>query len=88
MPDSSLYPATRGLPQITQDKMQDLFQLKERMGFGIGGSSRDGNASCGIPSPVTGGDALANPLNDAEPPSDLTERIRGIVQRVLQERGK
>jgi L-fuculose-phosphate aldolase len=74
--------------QITQDKMQDLFQLKERLGFRDRRLQPGGNVSCGIPSPVTGGDTYANPLNEAESSSGLTERIRGIVQRVLKEHGK
>ena len=75
--------------QITQEKMQDLFNLKQKLGIPDRRTQAGGNANCQIPSPVPG---VLEPFQNQgscpaqTPEDDSTARIREIVRRVLNEK--
>jgi len=71
-----------GYHQIDQEKMADLFKLKEQFGLSDRRTMPGGNVSCEIPSPVTGnGQLMSNP-------EQLAEIVQKVVWQVIQESQK
>lgn len=77
-----------GTKQITQEKMQELFQLKERFGIPDRRTEPGGDASCCLPSPVPGIEPpnRIDPGEPAESQEALAARIERIVRSVLQQK--
>jgi L-fuculose-phosphate aldolase len=75
-----------GHKQIDQDKMSELFQLKERLGYADRRTAPGGNVSCSIPSPTPDNHPAENSPGAAR--DELQAQIGRIVQKVIQERQK
>lgn len=85
-----LYTMQLGQPkQISQEKMAELFQLKERLGFYDRRTQAGGDVSCRVPSPTPPDELPRAPK--ASSPSGAGEQseetIQRIVRAVLREKG-
>lgn len=85
-----LYTMQLGQPkQISQEKMAELFQLKERLGYYDRRTQPGGDVSCCLPSPTPEeqfpyAPASSCPLGTGERPEETIQRI---VRSVLREKG-
>ena len=69
-----------GEKQITDDKMSELFQLKQNLGYSDPRLKPGGNTSCQIPSPI---------FNTKSDKSDeIVKIVTDVVKQVLSEREK
>jgi len=76
--------------QITQEKMQDLFKLKDRFGIPDRRLQPGGSMDCRLPSPVSVSSAPppADCMDSGGSQDDLTAQVRRIVRQVLQDKGQ
>lgn len=85
-----LYTTQLGQPkQISQEKMSELFQLKERLGYSDRRTQSGGDESCCVPSPTPREEFPYSPepscqIGSAERTEDTIQRI---VRSVLREKG-
>lgn len=77
--------------QIDQEKMEDLFKIKERLGISDRRKQPGGDVSCAIPSPVPGMDSSSSCSScsgqNEETAPMLDEMVKQTVRRVLKEKG-
>ncbi len=85
-----LYTMQLGQPkQISQEKMSELFRLKEQLGYYDRRTQPGGDVSCCLPSPTPQSEfpASGETAGQAEGPERTEETIRRIVRAVLREKG-
>jgi L-fuculose-phosphate aldolase len=74
-----------GFHQIDQEKMADLFKLKEQFGLSDRRLRTDGDVCCDIPSPVASKDLPNKPGVNQDELADIVQRV---VMQVIQESQK